>query len=104
MRVAAGRPWWSYGYNSVMLSEVRSSEGRSYAVEASLPPHDSWSGEATAFDDVHMAIAREKQLKAWSRAKKIALIKVRNPHWLEWAREWYPWMERRDAGRDASTA
>jgi putative endonuclease len=33
-----------------------------------------------SYDDVHMAIAREKQLKGWSRAKKIALIEARNPH------------------------
>ncbi len=55
-----------------------------------------------SFDDVHKAIAREKQLKGWSRKKKIALIELRNPHWIDLASEWYPWMERRE-GRDAST-
>ena len=55
-----------------------------------------------SFDDVHKAIAREKQLKGWSRRKKIALIEARNPHWLDLAREWYPWMESSE-GRDAST-
>jgi len=29
------------------------------------------------------AIAREKQLKRWSRAKKIALINTLNPKWLD---------------------
>jgi len=29
------------------------------------------------------AIAREKQLKSWNRAKKIALIEARNPKWEE---------------------
>jgi len=29
------------------------------------------------------AIAREKQIKGWSRAKKIALIEASNPHWKE---------------------
>jgi len=57
-----------------------------------------------SFDDVHKALAREKQLKGWSRAKKIALIESRNPQWLDLAKEWYPWMESRDAGRDASAA
>jgi putative endonuclease len=56
-----------------------------------------------SFDDVHKAIAREKQLKGWRREKKIALIQSRNPHWLDLAKEWYPWMESGGAGRDAST-
>jgi putative endonuclease len=29
------------------------------------------------------AIAREKQIKGWSRAKKIALIESENPQWLD---------------------
>ena len=29
--------------------------------------------------DVHAAIAREKQLKGWTRARKIALIEAKNP-------------------------
>jgi predicted GIY-YIG superfamily endonuclease len=33
------------------------------------------------FYDIESAIAREKQLKGWSRAKKIALIEKRNPGW-----------------------
>jgi putative endonuclease len=31
--------------------------------------------------DVRAAIAREKQIKKWSRAKKIALIMSMNPNW-----------------------
>ena len=34
-------------------------------------------------DDVHAAIAREKQLKGWTRAKKIALIESMNPEWRD---------------------
>jgi len=34
------------------------------------------------FDDIESAIA-EKQLKGWSRAKKIALIEKINPGWEE---------------------
>ena len=52
----------------------------------------------------HKVIAREKQLKGWSRAKKIVLIESRNPHWMDSAKDWYPWMESGGAGRDASTA
>ena len=29
------------------------------------------------------AIAREKELKEWSRAKKIFLIEEKNPYWLD---------------------
>ena len=35
--------------------------------------------------DVRDAIAREKQLKKWSRNKKIVLVKTLNPHWLDLA-------------------
>jgi putative endonuclease len=38
-----------------------------------------------SFDDVHRAIGREKQLKGWSRAKKIALIESKNPRWEDLA-------------------
>jgi len=45
-----------------------------------------------SFDEVQKAINREKQLKGWRRSKKIALIESVNPHWLDLAREWFPWM------------
>lgn len=35
------------------------------------------------FTDVKDAIAREKQLKGWTRAKKIALIESLNPEWFD---------------------
>ena len=35
--------------------------------------------------DVRDAIAREKQLKKWSRTKKVVLVKTLNPHWLDLA-------------------
>ena len=41
------------------------------------------------FDDVHKAIAREKQLKGWSRAKKIGLVKLINQTWLDLSEGWY---------------
>lgn len=41
-----------------------------------------------SFDDVHKAIGREKQLKGWTRAKKIALIESRNPWWQDLAETW----------------
>ena len=33
------------------------------------------------FQDINQAIARETELKKWSRAKKEALIARRNPNW-----------------------
>lgn len=41
------------------------------------------------FHEVLAAIAREKQLKGWTRAKKIALIEAKNPKWEDLSREWY---------------
>ena len=35
------------------------------------------------FEDMPNAIAREKQLKAGSRKKKLALIEKINPYWLD---------------------
>ena len=41
------------------------------------------------FRDVANAIAREKQIKAGSRSKKIALIERENPEWLDLSQGWY---------------
>jgi putative endonuclease len=42
-----------------------------------------------SFRDVNSAIAREKVIKGWRRARKIALIKTVNPNWADLAGEWY---------------
>ena len=42
-----------------------------------------------SFDDVRTAISREKQLKRWTRQKKIALIEMLNPSWIDLSKEWY---------------
>jgi putative endonuclease len=41
------------------------------------------------FRDIRDAIAREKQLKGWRRAKKNALIAETNPRWDDLAAEWF---------------
>jgi putative endonuclease len=41
------------------------------------------------FEDVTVAIAREKQLKGWLRKKKVALLEEMNPKWRDLAEEWY---------------
>ena len=40
------------------------------------------------YDDVRKAIDREKQLKGWTRVKKIALIEKVNPRWADLAESW----------------
>jgi putative endonuclease len=42
-----------------------------------------------AHQDVTKAIAREKQLKAWRREKKIVLIERMNPAWVDLSKDWY---------------
>jgi putative endonuclease len=42
-----------------------------------------------SFDDVRKAISREKQIKAWTRTKRIALISRANPTWEDLAEDWY---------------
>ena len=39
--------------------------------------------------DISAAITREKQLKGWIRAKKVALIESVNAGWLDLARDWF---------------
>jgi len=40
------------------------------------------------FKYVNNCIARETQLKGWSRAKKVALIASLNPTWEDLAADW----------------
>jgi putative endonuclease len=40
------------------------------------------------FEHIGSAIAREKQVKAWTRAKRLALIKAMNPTWQDLAEGW----------------
>jgi putative endonuclease len=39
--------------------------------------------------DVETALTREKQIKGWARAKKIALIEKANPGWRDLSEGWY---------------
>src|SRR5579864_5740682 len=40
------------------------------------------------FSTIAAAIAREKQLKRWSRIKKIRLIVAQNPTWQDLSADW----------------
>jgi len=53
------------------------------------------------FSDVRLAIAREKQVKAWTRAKRIALIESTNLHWKDLSADWFP-REKQDRSKNDS--
>jgi putative endonuclease len=38
--------------------------------------------------DIHAALAREKQLKGWRRARKLELIAKDNPKWVDLSADW----------------
>ncbi len=40
-------------------------------------------------DRPNEAIAREKQIKGWRRARKLALIRSANPKWEDLSDKWY---------------
>jgi putative endonuclease len=42
------------------------------------------------FKRVGVAIAREKQVKRWTKIKKIRLIVSMNPTWKDLAEDWFP--------------
>ena len=39
-------------------------------------------------DDIEAAIAREKQIKGWTRAKKLSLVETQNPGWRDLSEAW----------------
>ncbi len=39
--------------------------------------------------DVHAAIAREKEIKKWRREKKNSLVAAVNPHWQDLSASWF---------------
>jgi putative endonuclease len=41
------------------------------------------------YEQIDQTIAREKQIKGWTRAKKEALISTMNPEWSDLAEDWY---------------
>lgn len=49
-----------------------------------------------ATENVAAAIAREKQIKAWARAKRVAVIESTNAGWIDLAEPWFagPWRSR----------
>lgn len=41
------------------------------------------------FNDIKLAIAREKQIKGWLRRKKVALVESVNPNWKNLSEGWF---------------
>ena len=41
------------------------------------------------FGDIRDAIQREKQIKGWLRAKKVALVIAHNPAWSDLSEGWF---------------
>ncbi len=46
-----------------------------------------------SFTDIRVAIAREKQIKGWRRAKKIALIESANPLWKDLLEDFFSYVQ-----------
>ena len=51
--------------------------------------HVGWLVYYEQTTDVREAIALEKQIKAWRREKKVALIESFNPQWKDLSAGWY---------------
>jgi putative endonuclease len=51
--------------------------------------HIGWLVYYEVTSDVTAAIEREKQIKSWRRAKKVALINSVNPAWKDLSLQWY---------------
>ena len=49
----------------------------------------NWLVWYAATEDIRDAIAWEKKIKGWVRAKKVALIEEMNPQWRDLSLDWY---------------
>jgi predicted GIY-YIG superfamily endonuclease len=56
-----------------------------------------------SYQDVQVAISREKQIKRWRREKKIGLIEKLNPRWQDLAENWGREMRFRGQSLHSST-
>ena len=54
-----------------------------------------------SFTEVSAAIQREKEIKGWTRVRKIALIEFANPTWGDLSEPWFPHLAAHDAARKA---
>ena len=57
--------------------------------QASARLHNvTWLAYYEETPSIESAIAREKQIKAWRRSKKVALVESANPKWKDLSLEW----------------
>lgn len=64
--------------------ERRISEHKTHAIEGFTDKYNVTNlMYIETYETIEEAIAREKQLKRWSRSKKVALIESLNPTWNE---------------------
>ena len=49
----------------------------------------TWLAYYETTNDIYGAISREKQIKAWRREKKMALVATMNPEWKDLSTSWY---------------
>jgi len=104
-RAADARPWWvvrTY-YVYIMASRSRvlytgvtndlmrrvDEHKRSLTTGFTSKYHITRLVYFEEFGDVRDAIAREKQLKGWVRARKTRLIEQKNPTWEDLANNWF---------------
>jgi putative endonuclease len=98
-------PYTAFGMNAIYI--VASQTRRLYVGVTSNLTKRVWQHKTKAFDgftsqyninrlvyfenydDMRVAINREKQLKRWRREKKLALIERLNPCWIDLAEDWY---------------
>jgi putative endonuclease len=85
-------------------------EGRTYKHRTrALPAFTSRYGvdRLVYFEETNhvlAAIAREKQIKGWTRAKKIALIESTNPEWRDLSGGWFDTAPRLDQAWQSQAA
>ena len=48
----------------------------------------AWLAYYETTNDIYGAISRERQIKTWQRAKKMALVETTNPGWKDLSAEW----------------
>jgi len=56
-----------------------------------------------SFSEVRDALAREKQIKAWRRSHKVALIDSANPEWNDLGEAWFGLKDTMDQGSPAQS-
>lgn len=68
------------------VAEHRAGSPGSFTARYSVTKLVYWE----TFPSPSPAIAREKEIKSWTREKRLRLIEESNPGWLDLAVDWYP--------------